>query len=56
MLIYQALAYTIHEKRKKKSNKNTINLKYQLQHGMKNLNYLMVLILCQIGKVLLNMS
>ena len=32
----------------------TINLKYQLQRGMKNLNYLMDLILCQIFKIIWN--
>ena len=31
-----------------------INLKYQLQHGMKNLNYLMDQILCQIFEIILN--
>ena len=32
----------------------TINLKYQLQRGMKNLNYLMDLILYQIFKIIWN--
>ena len=31
-----------------------IDLKYQLQHGMKNLNYLMDHILYQIFKIILN--
>ena len=31
----------------------TINLKYQLQHGMKNLNYLMDHILYQVFKIIL---
>ena len=31
-----------------------INLKYQLQHGMKNLNYLMDHIMYQIFKIILN--
>ena len=34
----------------------TINLKYQLQHGMKNLNYLLDDILYQIFKIILNIS
>ena len=34
----------------------TINLKYQLQHGIKNLNYLMDHILYQILKIILNIS
>ena len=38
----------------KKSSKNKIFLKYQLQHGMKNLNYLMDHILYQIFKIILN--
>ena len=37
-----------------KSHIRTINLKYQLQHGMKNLNYLMDHILYQIFKFILN--
>ena len=32
----------------------TINLRFQLQHGMKNLNYLMDYILYQIFKIILN--
>ena len=32
----------------------TINLKYLHQHGMKNLNYHMVCILCQIFKIILS--
>ena len=39
-----------------KSNVRTINLKYQLQHGMKNLNYLMDHILYQIFKIILSIS
>ena len=37
MLLYQILAYTIHEKNNnnKKSHIRPINLKYQLQHRMK---------------------
>ena len=40
-------------KKIKKSYKN-IKLKYQLQHGTKNLNYLMDYILYQIFKIILN--
>ena len=39
----------------KKSTK-IITLRYQLQHGMKNLNYLMDHILYQIFKIILNTS
>ena len=39
----------------KKSYKNNI-LKYQLRHGIKNLNYLMDHILCPIFKIILNIS
>ena len=34
----------------------TVNLKDQLQHGMKNLNYLMDHILYQIFKIILNIN
>ena len=37
MLVYQILAFTKHEKLQK-SHTKTINLKYQLPSGMKNLN------------------
>ena len=40
MKLYKILAYTIHEKIGK-SHTKTINLKYQLQCEIKNLNYLM---------------
>ena len=40
MLLYQTLAFTIHGKIQK-SHAKIINLKYQLRHGMKSLNYLM---------------
>ena len=36
-LLYQILAFTIHGKNKK-SHMRRINLKFQLQYGMKNLN------------------
>ena len=47
--LYQILAYTIHGKIWK-SYIRTINLKYQLQHGMENLNYIMDHVLYQIFK------
>ena len=37
-LLYQILAFTIHRKMLK-SDIKTINLKSQLQHGIKNLNF-----------------
>ena len=40
--------------RNKKKTHGTINLEYQLQHGIKNLNYLMYHILYQIFKIILN--
>ena len=40
----------------KKSLIRTINLKFQLQHGMENLNYLTDHILYQIFKIILNIS
>ena len=53
-------------KKKKKKKENTwknikshtkiINLKYQLQHRMKNLNYLLNHILYQIFKIIFNIS
>ena len=49
------LSITIHRKTKQKIIK-IINLRYQLRHGMKNLNYLMDHILCQIFKIILNIS
>ena len=61
MLFYQTLAFTIYGKiyTKKSNNKSqtkTMNLKYQLQHGMKNFNYLMDHILYKILKITLNIS
>ena len=55
MLLYQILAYTIHEKMSKSRTK-TINIKYQLQRGMKNLKYLMNDILYQMFKIILSIS
>ena len=43
-------------RKKIKSNIRTINFRYQLQHGMKNLISLMDLILYQIFKIILNIS
>ena len=54
MLLYQILVCTSHGKIKKKINKKTMNLKYQLQDGLKNLIYLMDPILYQTYKIILN--
>ena len=53
MLLYQTLAFTIHEKIRK-SHTKIMNLKCQLEHGMKKLNYLMDQILYQIFDIILN--
>ena len=53
MLPYLILAFTTHEKISK-SHTKTMNLKYQLQHGMRNLNYLMDNIHHQIFKTILS--
>ena len=55
MLVYQILAFTIHRKIQK-SHTRIINLKYQLQHRMTSLNYLMDHILYQIFKIALHTS
>ena len=55
MFIYQILAFTIHEKILKNYTKR-INLRYQLLHGMKGLNYLMDHILYHIFKIIFNIS
>ena len=55
MLLYQILTCNVHEKIEQ-SHIRTINLKYQLQHVMKNLNCLMDHILCQIFKINLSIS
>ena len=57
MLLYETLAFTMHEKILKNHTK-IINLEYgmKLQHGMKNLNYLMGHIMYQILKIVLNIS
>ena len=55
MLLYQIFTRTLHGKIHK-NHTRTINLKYQLQHGMKSLNYLMNHILSQIFKITLNVS
>ena len=54
MLTYQILVCTIHEKLEK-SHIKTMNLKYQLQQGLINLNYLMDHILYQILKIILRL-
>ena len=53
MLLYRTTVFTMHGKIQK-SHTEIINLKYQLQHEMKNLNYLMDHILHQIFKIILN--
>ena len=53
ILLYQILACTTHGKYKK-SHMRTINSKYQLQHVIKNLNYLTDHILYQIFKIILS--
>ena len=40
MWLYQTLAFTLYIEKYKTSHTKTINLKYQLQDGMKSLNYL----------------
>ena len=55
MLLYKSLAFTTHEKIQK-SHTERINLKYQLQHEINNLNYVMDYILYLIFKVILHIS
>ena len=55
MLVYQILVSTIDGKIWK-NNMKTMNLKYQLQRGIKNLNYLMDHILHQIFNIISSMS
>ena len=52
MFLYQILVCTTHGKHKE-SHAKTINVKYQLEQGMKNLIYLIHLI-NQIFKIILN--
>ena len=52
VLLDQVLAFTIHG-RNKKANTIRINLKYELEHGMINLNYQVDHILYQIFKTIL---
>ena len=54
-LLYQTLAFAIHEKILNR-HINLINIKHQLQHGMKSLNYLMDHVLYQIFKTILSVS
>ena len=53
ILLYQILVFITHGKTSK-AHLITMNLKYQLQHGMINLIYLMDHILYQIFKIILN--
>ena len=54
ILLYEPLTYYMGKKLK--SHTKIINLKYQLQHEIKSLNYLMDYILYQIFKITLNIS
>ena len=53
ILLYQILVFIIHRKTYK-NHTTTINVKYQLQHGMINLNYLVDHILYQIFEIILS--
>ena len=55
MLLYQILAFTITGKMQK-SHTKIINLKYQLRHEIKSLNYLINHSLYQISKIIFNIS
>ena len=55
MLCCQTLTCNTHEKIQK-GHVRTINLKHQLQHGIKNLNYLMSHTLFHIFKIILHIS
>ena len=55
MLRYKVLAYNTYQKIQISLIKTT-SLKYQLQHGMKSLNYLMGHNLYQIFKIILRIS
>ena len=55
MLLYQTLVFTIHGQITK-GHAKIKTFKYQLQHGMKNLNYLMDHILYQICNIILNVT
>ena len=55
MSLYQTLAFTIHGKIQKIHTK-IMNLKYQLRHEIKSLNYLMDHILYQMFQITLNIS
>ena len=52
-MLYQILVFTKHGKNLK-IHVRTINLEFQLEHGTKNLNYLMDHILYQVFKVNFN--
>ena len=51
---FQHIPYATIRRKTQKSHTKTIDLKYQLQRGMKNLNYLMDHIFYQISKVVLS--
>ena len=53
LLPYQILVFTVHEKTLKNRIK-AIDLKFLLQHGMKNLNYLMNHVFYKIFKMIFN--
>ena len=55
MLLYQTSEFTIHSKIYKRHTK-IINVKYQLQHGTTNLNYLIDYILYQIFNIVFSLS
>ena len=56
MLLYQTLAFAIHGKIFWKNHTKIINLKYQLRHWLRSLNYLMDHILYHIIKITSNIS
>ena len=56
MLLYHILAFAMHGKIQKHHAKKKKNLKRQLQHEIKNFNYLMDRFLSQIFKILLIIS
>ena len=56
MWLYQTLAFTLYIEKYKTSHTKIINSKYQLQDGMKSLNYLMDHILYQMFRITLNTS
>ena len=55
MLLYQILVFIIHGKIQK-SHAKIINKKYQINHGMKKLNYMKDHIMYWIFQIILNIS